>query len=225
MNKLTKILGAVLFSVVYTTASFADSSNFAGPYVGVSASMAGVEIAGSHVDNTMTTEKKTSGKTGMTGGFGHVEAGYNLPVTPELFVTIGGSYTPTGDATIQATNVSTSDKKVNLEMSDIMSIFIEPSYVVTPNAAIFAHVGYNEVDIQVKGDDVKNKTTTMDGTTVSVGLKVITDSGIYLKAEGGMTDYDTLKITGITDGDAGSTATATGDVELAFGMLTVGYKF
>jgi hypothetical protein len=225
MNKLNKILVLAMFSVAsLATNVFADSSNFEGPYLAVQASVAGVEIDGSHEDTTMTSETKTTGRAGMIGTFGSVQLGYNIAAGAEGFITIGGTHTPTGDASFAAKGVAAS-KKVDLVLSDINEVFIEPSVMVTSNSAVFVHVGYSEAELSAKGDDITDKTLDMDGMTVAAGLKVVTDAGVFIKVEAGMTEYDTIKLDGITDADDGTTATAQGDPTVAFGTVSLGVKF
>ena len=106
-----------------------------------------------------------------------------------------------------------------------MEVFIEPSLMVTANSAVFVHAGYSEGELAASGTNVTNKTLDLDGMTLSAGLKVITDGNIYIKAEAGMTEYDGFILTGITGVDDNATATARADTTVAFGALTVGYKF
>ena len=226
MNILKKTACLVVVSVAsLASVANADSSVFSGPYIAIQASMAGVEVDGQHVDTTLDTKQKTTASAGMTGGFGSVQVGYNQALSPMAFITVGGTHTPTGDASFAAKSLGGTATSVDLVLSDMNEVFIEPSIMVTENAAVFVHAGYTEAEISTKGNDVTNKTTDLEGTTVSAGLKLVTDSNIFIKAEAGMTEYDTLKITGVLDGDGGNTATAQGDPTIAFGTISVGFKF
>ena len=225
MNKLNKILVLAMFSVASLVSNVsADSGNFAGPYVGVQASMAGVELAGDYNDPDQSVHSKDSGQTGMIGSFGSLQAGFNKPLNETAFVTVGLNYTPTGDATFSAKDVG-GGKNVTFELSDLMEVFIEPSFMVTSNSALFVHAGYIEGDLAATGTDVKNKTLALDGTSLSAGLKVITDGNLFIKAEAGLTDLGSFKLTEITGVDGNATAFANADTEVAFGAITIGKKF
>lgn len=226
MNILKKLLVlASVAAVSLTSVANADSSVFSGPYVALQASMIGVEVPGKHTDDTLNTKKTTKASPGMVGAMGSVQAGYNAAVSDMAFITIGATHTPTGDAEFAAKSLGGTVAKFDLVVENMNEVFIEPSFMVTSNAAVFAHVGYAEMDIDVKGTNVLNKKTTLEGTTVSLGLKAVTDSNMFVKVEAGMTEYDTLKITGILDGDGGTSAKAEGDPTIAFGTFSVGYKF
>ena len=227
MNIIKKISAAFTGLVLLSTSAMSDSANFAGPYVAVQASAAGIELDGQYNDPT-EAKPKSDATPGMIGTFGSIQAGYNIPLSSEVFMTVGGSYTPTGDASFDAkgfTGTAATAQKTVLEISDLTEIFIEPSFMVSSNAAVFAHAGYSEGEIAVSGDRVVNATLDLKGTNLSAGIKLLTDGGMFLKGEAGITSYDTINIKSITDTAGGTTATAKGDPTLAYGAITVGYKF
>lgn len=225
MNILKKALALVVVSLAsFASVANADSSIFAGPYVAIQGSAAGVEIDGEHNDPTMEDSKKNKGTTGMTGIFGSVQVGYNQPLSDMAFLTVGLTHTPTGDASFSAKDIANS-KSVTMELSGINEVFVEPSAMVAENAAVFLHVGYSEAEMNTKGDDITNKNFDMEGTTVSAGLKLVTDGGIFIKAEAGMTEFEEINLTGITDENGGTTASAKGSPTIAFGTISLGMKF
>jgi len=225
MNKLSKVLTLAIFSAASLVSNVsADSSIFAGPYVGAKLSIAGVEMDGAYNDPDQEVHSKDSGQTGMIGQFGSLEAGWSLVGSGAAFVTVGTVYTPTGDASFAAKDIG-GGKNVTFELSDLMEVFIEPSIAVTDSTAVFIHAGYSEGELSVKGTDVQNQTKSLEGTTISGGLKLVTDNNIFIKAEAGMTTYDNFKVTSITGVNGNTTANATADTEVAFGALTVGLQF
>jgi hypothetical protein len=227
MNILKKLSAALFALVILSNSAIADSSNFAGPYVAIQASAAGIELDGQYNDPTEAKPLKDA-TPGMIGTFGSIQAGYNVPVSPEAFITIGGGFTPTGDASFDAkglTGTAATAQKTTLTVSDLMEIFIEPSLMVSSNAAVFAHVGYSEGEIAVTGDRVVNQTLDLEGTNVSAGLKLLTDGGIFIKGEAGITSYDTINVKNITDTAGNATATAKADPTAAYGAITIGFKF
>ena len=106
MNIIKKFSAALLGLVMISTSATADSSNFAGPYIAVQASAAGIELDGTYNDPT-EAKPKSDATVGMVGTFASVQAGYNFPISSNVFVTLGGSFTPTGDASFDANIIKT----------------------------------------------------------------------------------------------------------------------
>jgi len=222
--KIIKSLTAIFMSLMLLQGfAKADASAFQGAYIGVQGSIAGVELDGKYNDPTQTNPNST-GQVGMTGMFGSVQAGYHAGGSGNAFVGLGINYTPTGDASFAAKELA-NNKKVNLELSDLLEVFIEPSVAVTSNSALFVRLGYTEGELSATGNDVQNQTIDLDGMTYSLGMKTVTDGGFYIKAEAGMTEFDGIKVKNITDTASGTTASATADPTIAFGAITIGKKF
>ena len=225
MSKLYKMLAIALFGVASLTSnSFADSSAFGGPYIGVQASIAGVELEGNYTDGKQNLNPRNDGQVGMVGYFGSLVAGFNLPLGDRGMLGIGGAYTPTGDANFMAKEVA-GGKKVEMSLSDLIEVFIEPAVMISDDSAVFIKAGYSEAAIHASGDDVQDQTNDLQGFTASAGLKTVTSMGIFIKAEMGLTTYDRFRIENITDEEGTKTATAAADAEIAFGALTIGKQF
>ena len=226
MNKLIKVVGAVCISLMGLIGSAnADSSAFTGAYVGVTGSALGIAMDGKHV-RTKGDAATTTGAIGAVQESGGAEIGFSYPLSDMFFITVGAGITPFSSE-IDAKNIADS-KNIKLETDDIISYFIEPSFNITENSAFFIKYGASESEIAATGSEVTNKTYDFDGETIAVGTKTVSDNGIYLKTEAGMTSYDTLKITNINEefqGTSTFTATATADVDIAYGQVTLGYKF
>jgi hypothetical protein len=226
MNKLSKIVGAVCISSVGLIGSAnADSSAFTGAYVGISGSAVGIALSGKHT-KTIGDDKESKGAVGAVENSAGAEIGFSYPISDMAFITVGASITPFS-ADIKASDV-TESKDIKLTTDDIISYFIEPSFNVTENSAFFIKVGASESEVSATGTEVTNKVYDFDGTTIALGTKTISDNGLYIKTEAGMTDYDAIKIKNIREefnGSATFTATADADVEVAYGQITLGYKF
>ena len=226
MNKLTKIVGTVCISLMGSIGSAnADSSAFTGAYVAVTGSALGIAMDGKHT-RTTGEANVTNGAVGAVTESAGMEVGFSYPLSDMFFVTVGAGVTPFS-TTIDAKDI-TEGKNIRLATDDIITYFIEPSFNITENSAFFIKYGASESEIAATGSEVTNKTYDFDGETIAVGTKTVSDNGIYLKTEAGMTSYDTLKITNINEefqGTSTFTATATADVDIAYGQVTLGYKF
>jgi len=228
MNKISKIVGAVCISSLsmYSLAN-ADSSSFTGAYIGISGSAIGMALDGKRT-KTVGGAQTTKGKAGMVSPAAGAEIGFSYPMSDMAFITVGASIQPF-DTEVKADNVTKSND-LKLTSSDIHSVFIEPSFNVTENAAFFLKIGYSESEVSVSGSEVEStKAYDFDGTTIALGTKTISDNGMFLKTEAGITDYSAIKITGIKEDDENGTDTFTStvnaDIEVAYGQVTIGYKF
>ena len=226
MNKLGKLVGAVCISAVSVISSAnADSSAFTGAYVGVTGSAIGMALDGERT-KTLGQAQTTKGKAGMVSPAAGLEVGFSYPLSDMAFITVGGNYQPF-DTEVNANNV-TKSTNVKLTSADILSVFIEPSFNITENSAFFIKVAASESELAATGTDVTNATYAFDGTTVALGTKTISDNGMFIKTEAGITDYSGITIANILEDEAGSktfTSTVKADVEVAYGQVTVGYKF
>ena len=226
MNKLGKLVGVVSISAVSLISSAnADSSAFTGAYVGITGSALGIAMDGKHT-RTLGEASVTNGAVGAVTESAGAEMGYSYPISDMFFVTVGASLSPFS-TTIDAKDI-TEAKNVKLTTDDIITYFIEPSYNVTENTALFMKLGASDSEIKATGTEVTNKTYDFSGETIAFGTKTVTDDGVFMKTEAGITSYDTLKITNINEefnGTSSFTATATADVDVAYGQITLGYKF
>ena len=226
MNKISKIVGVVCISSMSMIGSAnADASAFTGAYVAVTGSAIGMALDGERT-KTLGQAQTTKGKAGMVSPAAGLEAGFSYPLSDMAFITVGANYQPF-DTEVNANNV-TKTTNVKLTSADIVSVFIEPSFNITENSAFFIKVAASESELAATGTDVTNATYAFDGTTVALGTKTISDNGMFFKTEAGITDYDSITINNILEDEAGSktfTSTVKADVEVAYGQVTVGYKF
>ena len=65
------------------------------------------------------------------------------------------------------------------------------------------------------------KSKDLSGETVAMGTKTITDSGIYMKTEVGMTSWDSFTLVNVGTQDG----TVQADVDAAYGKIMIGKKF
>ena len=211
---------AVLASVA-TTPAMADASDFAGPFLGLNASVNGIELDGSTSDSN---NQVMNGSAGMFGVAGGGEIGYNIPITGNFFVTVGANINP-GDVKISvdaggAANANNDD--VTMEISDLQTFFIQPSFSFSPSSAVYLKYGQTEADIEVTGD--VTKITSLDGDTFGIGTISLTSTGIYFKSEAGYTDFENIRLDGLGT-YINTTSGANASPKAAYGQVSIGYKF
>ena len=238
MNKLKTMLCAVftLMLVNITTTAQADSSNFAGPYFGVTASGYGMQLAGSaRTSPTGGTYEEDEVSLGQIAAVVGIEVGYALPIGSAFLIDIGGSYYSgeakmdfhhDGTGTVLAPVSETADtlvgKDVSFKVDDLVSYYIAPTIVLSDTSSLYVKVGLTEADIGVSGD----VTTPGDlsGTTWAIGTRTVLESGIFIKTEAGYTDYNGIGVHGMGNSISASNS-YTAEPTIAFGTVSLGFRF
>lgn len=219
MNKFRKMLCATaLATSLATSPALAGSEDFSGIFIDISSSVIGVELDGNHNDNQSNVTTGVLGKFAIIGGAG---LGYSLPLGDTFFVDVGASWIP-GEAKITSDNALSSD--VAFEVGDHFSYWIQPGFSIGDNTAVYFKYGESEAETTVTGD-VTNP-ADLDGETLAIGTKSLLGAGFYIKTEAGFTEYDQIKVTGKgSSGGVSTGTTVTADPTIAFGTVSLGFKF
>ena len=239
MNKILKLSAIALLAS--STSLMAQSKNFAGPSLGLSVSALGAEINGSGTSSTGGTNGANTGSAsvGKVAEIAAIDASYGFAMGNNSVLSIGATYTPgkakagTGTYTDRGSGtLEVSDTgSMNVEVKDPYTIYIAPTYVVGPNSAIYAKLGYSKTDLNVTATGsaaLTKKPADMEGWTYAIGSKTMLTSNLYLGVEASITDYDSVTATQSTSANglvAGTTKNITADVKVAQGTVTLGYKF
>ena len=240
MNKILKLSAIALLAS--STSLMAQSKNFAGASLGLSVSALGAEINGSGTSSTGGTNGANTGSAsvGKVAEIAAIDASYGFAMGNNSVISIGATYTPgkakagtgtyTDNGSALTTNVD-STGSMNVEVKDPYTIYIAPTYVVGPNSAIYAKLGYSKTDLDVTATGsaaLTAKPSDMEGWTYAIGSKTMLTSNLYLGVEASITDYDSITATQATSANglvAGTTKNITADVKVAQGTITLGYKF
>ena len=239
MNKILKLSAIALLAS--STSLMAQSKNFAGASLGLSVSALGAEINGSGTSSTGGTNGANTGSAsvGKVAEIAAIDASYGFAMGNNSVISIGATYTPgkakagsgtytdNGSGTLNVDSVGS----MNVEVKDPYTIYIAPTYVVGPNSAIYAKLGYSKTDLNVTATGsaaLTAKPSDMEGWTYAIGSKTMLTSNLYLGVEASITDYDSVTATQSTSANglvAGTTKNITADVKVAQGTVTLGYKF
>ena len=141
-----------------------------------------------------------------------------------MFINIGVSLNP-GDAKFDVDSggsANTNNTDVTLELGDLVTFYIAPGFSISENSALYIKYGQTEADLQVTGD--VTKLTSLDGTTIAIGTIGQHESGMYFQTEAGITEYDNLTLTGLGTYIA-TTNSATADPTVAYGQVSMGFRF
>jgi len=228
MNKLVKIFSLLAVLMGFSiTPLMADSSDFAGAYVGITGSAVGVELDGKHTSAGDTVGEVTTGVAGRVAGIAGAEVGYAIPVSDTMLIDIGANYY-SGAAKITTSNTDTSaTADVTFEMSDLITAYIAPTFAVSDTASIYLKVGVVEAETSTTGD--VTQPSDLSGTLIGVGSRSLLGNGMFIRTEAGMIDFDNISVTGKGAGGTGktvaTTSTVSADPLVAYGSVSIGFKF
>ena len=195
MKTLRNMLLGLFATALITNSSFADGADaHAGLYGGMFVSVNGLELDAS----ATTANEVTTGQAGKYAEIGGLEAGYTFALGDTFLIDIGGSFI-SGDATLKSKGTGddlhgNNTNAIQLEVSDPTTYYIAPGFAVSDTSALYFKFGAAEADMKVTGD--YTDPGSLDGTTMAFGTKTQFASGVYIKTEAGMTEYDKIKITG-----------------------------
>ena len=228
MNKLIKIVSVLAVLAGFSiTPLMADSSDFAGVYVGITSSAVGVELDGKHTSGADGVGEVTTGIIGRVAAIAGGEIGYAIPVSDTMLIDVGASYY-SGNAKISTTNTDTSaTADVTFKMTDLMTAYIAPTVALSDTSSIYLKIGAMEAETSTTGD--VTQPGDLSGTLIGVGTRSLTSTGIYIRTEAGMVDFSNVSVTGKGAGGSGktiaTTSTVSADPTVAYGLVSIGFKF
>jgi len=243
MNALrTKICAyaVVLFAGLglATTPLTAGSSDFSGITVALHASVNGVGVDGSHTDSN---DEKTTGLVGSFVPAAGAEIGVNIPLGDVFFMGIGMTQIGgNGTAILQGDDFEEAND-FSLNVQNLRTWYIQPSVSLWDNSAVYVKIGNAEGQldfIDTTGMEACDPfdSCSLSGKTYAVGTTTMASNGLFIKTEAGATSYDQIKFLDLNNsgGQAGEgeatnndteTAVVEGSPMVAYGQVTIGFKF
>jgi len=203
----------------------AGSSDFTGIYGALHASLNGVSMAGSHISRAGDVSKGTGGALVPLGG---LEAGVNLPLGPNFFVTLGTTFVGGDGATIFKTEDADDNASVSVDADNYSTVFIQPAISLWDNTAIFVKLGMVHADLTATGD-ITSQPDNLDGTVYGIGTQTIANNGLFIRTEAGAMVFNHFKMSGVAadtnENDNAGERKVEGDPLAAYGKVTIGFKF
>jgi len=213
----------------------ADSENFAGPYIGFTASGYGIEMAGTGRETSIqddaasaiyATDDVQAGKVAMVAG---IELGYAIPLGASLLLDIGGAY-HSGEAKIEHVGDDTvASGNVSFTIDDLVSAWIAPTLALSDTSSIYIKLGVTQADIGVQGDI--STPANLQGETLGIGTRTVLASGLFIRTEAGFTEYNGISAHGLagSGGVSGTAIAATtsysAEPTIAYGTVSIGFRF
>ena len=225
MNKLKTILIAACSIVLVSFGtSYADSDNFAGPYIGLTASGTGVALSGtsnSAVDDTEgSSDEVQVGKVAAVAGG---ELGYAIPMGTGFLLDIGAAFY-SGETMIRHDGGKDGDvnRRVAFKVDDLITAYIAPTVVLSDTSSLYIKIGISEADIGVEGDITTP--ANLSGETWGIGTRTVLDSGLFIRTEAGYTEYNGISAHGTGTSIATGTSYSA-EPTIAYGLVSMGFRF
>jgi len=228
MNKLKVMLAAsCALMLASISAVQADSSHFAGPYVGLTGSGYGVQADSTSNSPATADPDQSAGSTdnisiGKVAAVTGVEFGYALPVGGSFLLDVGAAY-HSGEAKIDHDNDSGDNGGVvSFKIDDLVTYYIAPTLVLSDTSSLYLKIGLTEADTGVSGD--VTTPGNLSGQTWALGTRTVLDSGIFIRTEAGYTEYNGISASG-KGTTIQSTTTYSAEPTTAFGTVSIGFRF
>lgn len=233
MGRLSKIILANAVAVMFAASS---AMAFTGASIGLVGSAAKLKASGEEVEGTLGNETTTSSQSknvGLGGFFAEVTAG-----TEFLSFTVGIEATPGSaswdsvsrtDTTTDALESSQDDGTytADAEVEDLYTVYVEPGVMFSENFGLYLKGGASMVtvntleSISVGADDSAYGNVDVFGLMYGAGFKAMHSTGLFVKMEYTITDFDEFTLTSST----GNKNSITADPEIRAGRLAIGYNF
>jgi len=242
------LASTALAGLLATSNAFSQTTNFAGPSVALSGSYVG----GSSEFKTGTGFGTLSGGDGIDSKLGDqtnvipgVDLNYGFAMGNNFVLGLGATY----DFSKTKTGTFTSNSLINSEdatfsidsnLKDHYSLYIQPTYVINKDSAMFAKVGRHYAKSSVKsaggfnygggpagllGDD-KTVSKNIEGWGFGLGLKTFLTSNLFVQFEGGIVEYDKINLPFSLDADdTWDDNTGSHKIKTTNAMVSLGYKF
>jgi hypothetical protein len=233
MNKLKTLFCAVFTLLLVNTTAQADSSNFAGPYVGVQLLGLGAEFDGqSNSAAGISGAEEDQVPIGATKATVGVELGYVIPLGSMFAVDLGGQYL-SGEAKIDHQNSGTvgpddSAGNVSMTMDDHYTYYIAPTIALSDTSSIYIKAGVVQASADVSGD--VEEIANLHGEMWAIGTRTVLPSGLFIRTEAGYTEYNGISTHGKGEGTAGLdiidvTTSFSAEPTIVHGNVSVGFRF
>jgi opacity protein-like surface antigen len=205
----------------------AQTKSFEGASIGVFGAIAGAEVDGSA---RTTAGADGQGATSGSGSIGKVtplaglDLSYAFAAGTNSAIGLGVSYIPLkAEMGVGKSNDASSGGSLDVELKDHISIYLQPTFVVNKDSAVFVKLNYSMADVKSSGLNSRVTSGDIEGWGGGIGLKTFLTPNAFMQVEANYTEYDT--VSGTKTNSTGRVTTASGDPKIAQGIITLGYRF
>jgi len=212
------------------TSAFAQ---FSGPYIGISGSMAGLATDGKKVSSD--GRNTVNAKAGVITPLAALDLGYSIAAGKGTTVGVGATYNPMkAELKANSSSAPAGSNTATFSVKDHYTIYIQPTFEITKDAAFFVKGFYSKADIATSAGTgtLLSKPNDLEGFGASAGLRVMLTKDAFMQVETVYTQFDSVTASkaevNSTSATGGATITRTytaQDPELVEGRITLGFKF
>jgi len=225
INKIL-LASTALTSLLVTSNAFSQTTNFVGPSLAFTASYIGSssENKAIVIVDDLVVLSNTPGKSNFIPG---ADFNYGFATSNNTVLGLGVTYdfkkAKTGGLSFQNSAVT-----FNNELKNHYSIYVQPTYVINKDSAMFAKIGRHfakanfSSNLDFGGDEFVTASKNVTGWGYGLGLKTFLTSNLFVQAEAGVVDYEDFNFTADDDGDVYNVSIKP---KTTNATISVGYKF
>ena len=242
------LASTALAGLLATSNAFSQTTNFAGP----SLALSGSYVGGSSEFKTGNSFGIISGGDGLNSKLGDqtnvipgVDLNYGFAMGNNFVLGLGATYdfskTKTGGFTSNyLINSEDATFTIDSNLKNHYSLYIQPTYVINKDSAMFAKVGrhyakssvksaggfsYGPYSVGLLGNDV-TVSEKIEGWGLGLGLKTFLTSNLFVQLEGGVVEYDKINLPfRLSEYSELDDNTGSHKIKTTNAMVSVGYKF
>jgi opacity protein-like surface antigen len=192
-----KLLGLLALACLLATSNaFSQTSNFTGPSLALYASHVDAKNDIEEVTGLYANKNTTTKKNNLIPG---VDFNYGFAIENNFVIGLGATYdlskTKTGEATRSFDSVGTPVTIItNNELKDHYSLYIQPTYVINKDSAMFAKLGKHFAKANYSwgasdGTSFSNS-SNIEGWGYGLGFKNFLSNNLFVQGEVGIVNYE-----------------------------------
>jgi len=198
------LASTALAGLLATSNTFSQTTNFVGPSLALTGSYVGASS-----DNNVTGLEENNNTPGKRNDFiPGVDLNYGFAAGNNFVIGLGATY-DFGKSKIGGLNIiyiidplseDSVDLKFNNELQDHYSLYVQPTYVINKDSAMFAKLGRHfakashSQTINEFGDfTFVESSKNIEGWGYGLGLKTFLNNNLFVQAEAGIVDYETIE--------------------------------
>lgn len=211
---MKKIIALAAIAAACSTSAFAQVSNFTGPSVGVNLDLvsSSIELNDFAGNNAGRKNNIGLGDMGATA-----QAAYGFELSPKTVISVGATYGLTGYNGYKGTDsVADGSGNSTLKVKNVMSLYVEPGYLVNNTTLAYAKLGYESAKLDASFSD-GSASVDINGMSYGFGMRTMLDKNLFIQAEVKRVSYNRSNFPGDTESNFKADATV--------GSVGIGYKF
>jgi opacity protein-like surface antigen len=198
INKIL-LASTALTSLLITSNAFSQTTNFVGPSLAFTESFIGSSSENKAIADEELVLSNTPGKRNdFTPG---ADFNYGFATSNNTVVGLGVTYdfkkVKTGGLTFEDSALT-----FNNELKNHYSIYVQPTYVINKDSAMFAKIGrhfakanFSLNDFFGEDEEFVTASKNVTGWGYGLGLKTFLTSNLFVQAEAGIVDYEDFNFT------------------------------